>query len=161
MVRTSRLNGYSDVHFTKPDIAQKIVEHFNPVGRCLEPFKGGGAFYQHLPINSRWCEISEGMDFFEFKEEVDWIVTNPPFSNLTQVYEHAFKLSHHCVFLIPISKHFSSAPRLAAVKRYGGLRELCHVGTGRQIGFDIGFPFAAMHFERGYTGPISETSLAA
>lgn len=159
MVRTVGLDNYSDVHFTNGELARRIVAHFAPRGRCLEPFKGDGAFLQHLPEGSDWCEITEGRDFFKHTAPADWIITNPPFSNLTQVFAHAFSLSANCVFLIPISKYWSSAPRLKSVQTYGGLAEILHVGTGRAIGFDIGFPFAAMHFQRGYRGPIKQATL--
>lgn len=82
----------------------------------------------------------------------------PPLTT-TRIFEHAFHLADHCVFLIPISKYWSSEPRLELVSRYGGLDEILHLGTGRQIGFDIGFPFGAMYFARGYRGPITETRL--
>lgn len=157
MVRTVGLRGYSDVHFTDAAVARAVVEHFRPVGRCLEPFKGGGAFLEALPDGSDWCEIEEGRDFFQYGQRVDWLVTNPPFSSLTAVFEHAFEVSDNCVFLIPISKYWSSAPRLEAVGRYGGLAEILHMGRGRAIGFHTGFPFGAMHFKRGYRGPIKES----
>lgn len=156
MVRTVGLSGYSDVHFTDAAVAQAVVAHFQPTGRCLEPFRGGGAFYQHLPPDALWCEVTEGRDFFDFKEPVDWLVTNPPFSNMTEVFQHAFTLAEHCVFLMPISKYWSSAPRLEAARAYGGLREILHLGRGRALGFNTGFPFAALHFQRGYDGPIYE-----
>lgn len=159
MVRTTGLANYSDVHFTDSALARRIVAHFQPQGICLEPFRGTGAFHQWLPAGSPWCELAEGKDFFDYATEVDWIITNPPFSNLTQVFEHAFRLSQNCVFLIPISKYWSSQPRLQLARAYGGLQEILHVGTGRAIGFDIGFPFAAMHFARGYAGPIVERNL--
>lgn len=159
MVRTSGLRGYSDVHFTDHALAAQIVEHFKPVGRCLEPFRGDGAFWSSLPPGSQWCEITEGRDFFAYRQPVDWIVTNPPFSNLTEVFRHAFSISENCVFLIPISKFFSSGPRLRLAREYGGCAEILHVGSGREIGFDIGFPFAAMHFCRGWSGPIHESYL--
>ncbi len=156
MVKTVSLNNYSDVHFTNEDVARKVVEHFSPSGRCLEPFKGDGAFLKWLPDGSEWCEITEGVDFFSTRGCFDWIITNPPFSNLTAVFEYSFHLSENCVFLVPISKYWSSQPRLNLVRQYGGLKEILHVGTGRQIGFDIGFPFAALHFQRGYSGLIKE-----
>jgi hypothetical protein len=86
-------------------------------------------------------------------------MTNPPFSNMTQVFEHSFALADNCVFVIPISKYWSSAPRIKAAERYGGLVEIAHLGCGRDIGFDIGFPFAAMHFKRRYRGRIKQTTL--
>jgi len=68
--------------------------------------------------------------------------------------EHSFELSENVVFIIPLSKLFSSSPRMMAVKHYGGIRSILYLGTGRTIGFDIGSPFGAVHFQRGWTGPI-------
>ena len=47
----------------------------------LEPFKGEGAFYNNLPDNivKRYCEIEEGIDFRSYAENVDWVISNPPF----------------------------------------------------------------------------------
>lgn len=155
MVRTASLNNYSDVHFTDRAVAKKVVDFFNPSGRILEPFRGDGAFYDTLPSGSDWCELSLGRDFFDWQEPVDWIITNPPFSNLTDIMRHAFDVAQHTVFLLPLSKVYSSAPRLELVRSQSGMRTQLMMGTGRKIGFDIGFPFAAIHFERGYSGPIS------
>jgi hypothetical protein len=159
MVKTVGLKSYSDVHFTDGKIARDIVEHFKPSGIVFEPFRGDGSFSKHLPSGHEWCEITEGIDFFLYQKKVDWIITNPPFSCLTDVFSHAFSLAEHCVFLIPISKYFSSEPRLKLARAYGGLVEILHVGTGRDIGFNIGFPFGAMRFSRGYTGPIHQNYL--
>jgi ATP-binding cassette subfamily F protein 3 len=52
MVRTVGLRGYSDVHFTDSALARRIVEHFAPTGRCLEPFKGEGAFLESRKLDS-------------------------------------------------------------------------------------------------------------
>lgn len=159
MVKTVGLQNYSDVHYTNDALAKRIVAHFNPSGKCLEPFRGEGAFYKHLPDGSDWCELKDGRDFFDCRGEYSWIVTNPPFSNLTQVFKHSFAISKNCVFLMAISKYWSSNPRLELAKNYGGLKEILHVGTGRKIGFDLGFPFAALHFQQGYHGQITECFL--
>lgn len=164
MVRTTGLKNYSDIHFTDRLVAKAIVEHFKPSGRLLEPFKGEGAFFDALSlvpgdVTLDWCEISLGKDFLKYEHEVDWIITNPPFEELTKMMDKAFSLALHTVFLIPISKYFSSSPRIKLARGYGGVKEILHVGTGRDIGFDIGFPFAAMHFEKGYRGPIFESEL--
>ncbi len=160
MVRTAGLSNYSDVHYTGDAVARAVVEHFSPSGRCMEPFAGEGAFLRAMPSDSLWCEIAKGRDFFNFQEPLDWIVTNPPFSILTRVFEHSFSIAQNCVFVIPISKYWSSAPRLQLARSYGGLAKVLHLGTGRQIGFDIGFPFAAMHFRAGYRGPIEQAWLS-
>lgn len=155
MVRTANLTNYSDVHFTDRVVARQVIDYFQPQGRVLEPFKGDGAFYEALPPGTQWCELSEGRDFFDWQEPVDWIVTNPPFSNLTEVMAHAFRLAENTVFLVPLSKVYSSSPRLDLVRRYAGMRTQLMFGPGRKIGFNIGFPFAAIHFQRGYTGPVA------
>jgi hypothetical protein len=157
VVVTRGLKNYSDIHYTSAELGQQIVTHFNPSGRCLDPCRGGSAFYQWLPPGSDWCEIAEGRDFFAYKEAVDWILTNPPFEQLTGWMEHAFQLAAHVVFLIPLSKLFSSAPRMLLVKRYGGIREIVYLGPGRNLGFDLGFPFGAIHFARGHRGPATMT----
>lgn len=74
---TAGLRHYSDEHYTDPTLAQRIVQHFQPAGRCLEPFRGKGAFLSALPAGSLWCDLAAGRDFFDFNEPVDWIVTNP------------------------------------------------------------------------------------
>ncbi len=156
---TKGQQNYSDEHYTSDYVAEAVVKHFAPGGRCLEPFRGQGAFSRHMPPCTDWCEIREGRDFFDWVVPVDWIVTNPPFSNMTRVFEHAFALADNCVFVIPISKYWSSAPRIEAATRYGGLVEIAYLGRGRSIGFNIGFPFAAMHFMRNYKGMIRQTIL--
>lgn len=152
MVRTTRLKGYSDVHYTDPDVARYIIDYFKPAGRILEPFRGGGVFYDQLPIGADWAEIQEGRDFFDCLEPVDWIVSNPPFEALTDMMRHAFSIAHHTVFLVPMSKVYSSPPRMDLVLNVAGIRRQLYLGSGRGIGFDIGFPFAAMEFVRGYKG---------
>jgi len=159
MVKTSGQKNYSDIHFTREDIAKKIVDHYindlNNTLKFLEPAKGSGVFLKYMPQDTDWCEINEGRDFFKYQNHVDWIITNPPFSNLTQWMIKSFELSDNVVFLIPISKLFSSVPRMKLVKQYGGIREIYYLGSGRDIGFDIGFPFAAIHFQRNYCGQIT------
>ena len=155
MVRTANLKNYSDVHFTDRNIAGQIVSYFQPKGRILEPFRGDGAFFEALPAESFWCELNEGSDFFDWEEPVDWIITNPPFSNLTDIMAHAFEVAQNTVFLVPLSKIYSSSPRLDLVRKEAGMRTQLMFGPGRRIGFDIGFPFAAIHFEKGYEGPVT------
>ena len=152
MVMTTGLSNYSDEHFTDRKVAQRIIEHFKPKGRILEPFRGSSVFYDQLPSDTLWCEITDGRDFFDFHQPVDWIISNPPFSNLTAVLQHSFTLSVNTVYLCPLSKIYSSAARLRLIRDLAGVKEELHMGPGRDIGFDLGFPFAAIHFQRGYGG---------
>jgi hypothetical protein len=51
-------------------------------GKVLEPCKGEGAFLQYYLTDADWCEIAEGKNYYDYEKKVDWIVTNPPYSDL-------------------------------------------------------------------------------
>lgn len=150
---------YSDKHMTDPRVAQVIVRNFPVKLPALDPAKGEGAFLEAMPSGTRWCEIDQGIDFFEWRDPVRWIVTNPPYSTLTRWMEHAFGLAENVVFLVPLSKLFNSPPRMKLVARYGNIREVLYLGSGRSIGFDQGFAFGAIWFKRGYGGSTKWTWL--
>ena len=87
----------NDVVMTNPDTASWIVNYFNPNGICLDPCAGNNAFYNAMPSPKIRLEISEGLDFFKFTEEVDWIITNPPFSIYDDFLLHSFKIAKNVV----------------------------------------------------------------
>lgn len=58
------------------------------------------------------------------------------------------------VYLIPINKSFCSNPLLIETYKWGGIVEIVHLGSGRDIGFDIGYACGAVHYKRGYQGAI-------
>lgn len=168
MVKTRGLEAYSDCHHTDPEVARRIVRHFKPCEAVvLEPFAGNGAFVRALEeiagprsLSVHQCEVdaAPSIDFFRhWYVPVDWIVTNPPYSTLTRAMAHCFKYAERTVLLVPMSKVYSSAPRMELVRDLAGIEEQLVLGRGRDIGFDSGFPFAAMLFTRGYKGPTRTT----
>lgn len=144
----------NDVVMTNPETARRIVEHFRPQGVCLDPCAGENAFFNSLPFPKHRCEISEGTDFFEWSQHVDWIITNPPYSIYDAFLEHAFSISNNVVFMVPISKAFKSDRTERLVDTYGGLKEIIYLGTGRQNGFPFGFSVGCLHYQKGYCGDI-------
>lgn len=152
MTATAAFKNYSDVHYTPAPVAEYIVNYSKPTGRILEPCKGDGAFMRYLPQDTAWCEITEGRDFFQHVGAYDWIITNPPYSNLTDWIKHSFDLADNVVFFVPLSKIFSSAPRLALIEEYGAIKNIIHFGPGRKVGLNLGFPMGSIHFQRGYSG---------
>ena len=68
----------------------------------LDPFLGDGAFYEQYPsyVKKDWCEIDNGRDFFEYNKEVDWIISNPPYSKLNEVFKHSVKISRKGIGLL-------------------------------------------------------------
>ena len=141
----------NDVVFTPPYLAEKISSMFPIGGRVLEPCKGEGVFLDYLPPNTMWCEIAEGRNFYDFNEAVDWIVTNPPYSDFDRFLDHSFELSENVVLLVPVAKIMKSMGTLLKLFNYGGIVS-CHFLSGGKAGFPFGFPVGIYHFRRGYMG---------
>ena len=89
----------NDVVFTPDWLAKQICGMFDIDGKVLEPCKGEGAFLKYLPENTDWCEIAEGRNYYDYNEKVDWIVTNPPYSDYNRFLEHSFALADNIVAL--------------------------------------------------------------
>jgi hypothetical protein len=143
----------ADVVLTHDKLAAAIVQHFGPTGRILDPCRGGGAFWKHMP-GAEWCEIREGVDFMAWTEPVDWIVSNPPYSIFLDWLKHSMSLAPDIVYLIPLFKVWQSEKVMRAIQEWGGLRETLIVGSGRKIGFPTGFSIGAVHFQRGWHGDM-------
>ena len=143
----------ADKVYTPENIAKLIINKFNLSGKVLDPFKGKGAFYNNYPetVKKDWCEIDEGKDFFEYKEHVDWIVSNPPYSIYDEVMNHSFEIADNIVYLVPLNKIVSSLGRVKKIKEFGGVPYIYIIGASR-CGFPFGFPCCAIYVKRGYTG---------
>lgn len=144
----------ADVVYTPAPWATDIVRHFKPEGLCLDPCRGGSAFYDALSEPKDWCEIADGRDFFEYRARVDWIVSNPPYSIFSRWLDHSLSLADNIVYLIPVNKLLSSLQKLHKVYTYGGIAHIRYYGTGRAAGFPFGFPVGAVHLKKGYSGPM-------
>lgn len=101
-------NEPNDLFFTPPHLAKQLVNiidqygHFEHGDIILDPCSGKGAFFHafgHCLNSSKnsfkflECEIEKGVDFYEFKQDVDWIISNPPFSDLTKWLNHTMLLN--------------------------------------------------------------------
>ncbi|MDR1145543.1 MAG: hypothetical protein LBK71_05335 [Verrucomicrobiales bacterium] len=147
-----------DVVQTPIEMAERVVRHFRPTGRILEPCCGEGNFLRFLP-GADWCEISRGRDFLQWQEPVDWIITNPPWSQIRVFLNHAMRHADHVVFLMTIN-HIWTAARLRDLKNSGfAIKEICLLEL--PVTFPIsGFQLGAIHVARGWAGPITLTDLA-
>ena len=144
-------HAHRDVVFTPEHIALAMVRHFQPAGKMLGPCKGDGAFFRRMP-SAKYCELQEGRDFFDWNEPVDWIVSNPPYSIYLDWMRHSFEVAENIVYLVPLYKALHSSTLLAETFQWGGIVEIVHIGTGRDVGFDFGFAAGAVHYQRGYRG---------
>lgn len=144
-----------DVVYTPDWCARDMVEWFKPSGRVLEPCKGDGAIYKYLPDGSEWCEIELGRDFFAYSKQVDWIVSNPPFSMFDEFMLHSYGISQNIVYLITLKNTMNAHGRVEMFRRGGWMKHIRFYGTGGGLGWAMGNEIGAIHFVRGYTGPTS------
>lgn len=141
----------ADIVYTPSDVAKNIVKHLSPYGLCLDPCRGDGAFYNHLP-NADYCEIREGKDFFNYNKKVDWIIGNPPYSIFLEFLQHSFEISDNVSFLVPTNKIFQRQVIMDMISAYGGIKSIIIYGSGTLIGFPFGFSVGNFHFKKGYEG---------
>ncbi len=145
---------------TPTELAEMIIQYFEPIGIILEPCKGEGNFLEVMERNIdpdfcdiKWCEILEGKDFFDFKEKVDWIITNPPYSKMRKFMQHSMEISNNVVFLTTIN-HLWLKARINDIKKAGfGIKEILLCDTPKtfpQTGFQLGI----FHLKKDYIGDI-------
>ena len=148
--------GGNDVVMTPRPLARKIVEHFSPSGSILEPCKGDGAFTDALMgyggVFS--CEITEGLDFFDFDSRVDWIVTNPPWSKFRQFLIHSMSLADDIVFLVTINHFFTKARMRDIYEADFRFVEVLLVDTPPSPWPQSGFQLGAVHIKRNWRGQM-------
>lgn len=88
-----------DRFYTPPDLAASLVPLVEPIWRShtlFDPFRGQGAFYDNFPKGhvTGWTEIDDGTDFFDTPQsQWDWLISNPPYSNLDEVLEHSCRVA--------------------------------------------------------------------
>lgn len=142
----------NDVVQTPVDLAKKIVDHFRPAGRILEPCRGEGNFLQHMP-GASWCEIKDGRDFFDWDQQVDWIVTNPPWSKIRTFLQHSMNHASDIVFLMTVN-HVWTKARIRDIKTAGfGIKEIYLVEMPPEFP-QSGFQLGAVHVSKGWNGDI-------
>lgn len=147
--------GGNDRIYTPSWVAYDMIDHFKPIGKILEPCKGSGVFTDIL--DCEWCEIDEGRDFFDYTDNVNWVISNPPYSVMRKFILHSFTIADNIVYLIPVWKIFNAFGLIKASHEYGGIKEIRWYGTGGKLGFPMGNAIGAVHWKRDYNGAMHET----
>lgn len=148
----------NDVIQTPIGLARQLVAHFQPAGKVLEPCCGAGNILKFLPAGAEWCEITLGRDFFDWTQPVDWILTNPPWSQIRPFLAQAMRVADNIVFLLTIN-HLWTKARLRDIQSASfGIREIALVEmppSFPQSGFQLG----AVYLAKSWAGPIKLTDL--
>ena len=146
-----------DVVMTPINLAERLVNHFNPEGKGLEPCCGNGNILRFLN-NADWCEISKGKDFFDYNSRVDYIFTNPPWSMIRKFLQHSMELANDIYFLCTIN-HLWTKARLRDIKENGfGIKEICIFDTPKEFP-KSGFQCGMIHLQKNYNGYIVFTEI--
>ena len=146
-----------DVVMTPVELAEKLVKHFNPQGKGLEPCCGSGNILKCLK-DAEWCEITKGKDFFDYENKVDYIFTNPPWSQIRPFLTHSMEIADDIYFLFTIN-HLWTKARLRDIKEQGfGIVEICTFDTPKEFP-QSGFQCGMVHLKKGYVGKIKYSQL--
>jgi len=141
-------NSNDDI-MTPKYLAKALIKYFKPKGKILEPCKGTGNFLEYLPKDALWCEIKEGKNFFNFYDRVDWIITNPPWSQIRNFLRHSLKISNNIIFLMTIN-HLWTRARLRDIKNANfGIREIIIFNTPKEFP-QLGFQLGAINLKKNY-----------
>jgi hypothetical protein len=150
--------GGNDRVYTPDDVALKVVQHFKPVGTCLEPCAGKRAFVRAMQgvegTSVSSCEIDEGYDFFDWIPKVDWIVTNPPWSQFRAFQAKAMEVADNVVFVALFNAWWMKARVRDRDAAGFGVREALLLDTPAKPWPQTGFQLAAVHIQRGYLGDM-------
>lgn len=141
-----------DLVYTPRELAKDIIDHFPLSGLILDPCKGDGAFYDQYPNTCQkdWCEIELGIDFFDYHKNVDWIISNPPWSKMREFINHSMEIGTNIVFLTTIN-HFMTKARMRSIFANGyGFKEIYGVPQPKQNWPASGFQLGAIHIQKDY-----------
>lgn len=158
MSSLAQKNG-NDRVYTPPPLARAIVQHFKPSGARLDPCKGTGVFYEEMLVFNEfgfveWCEKDEGVDFLatEITQKYDWVVTNPPWSQLRAFLKRSMEVSDNVVFLCLTNALFYNGRQDDIAAAGFGIREIARVRQPKKPWPQTGFMLSANWLQRGWAG---------
>jgi hypothetical protein len=145
----------SDYVKTPEWCAKDMVGHFSPSGRILDPCRGENKVFYNILENCDWCEINEGIDFFENKNQYDWVIGNPPYSIFNAWIRQSYKIGKNIVYLLPTFKVWNPLSLARLYRDRGGIRHIRLYDVGKKIEWSRSRPITAVWFQVGYTGDTS------
>jgi hypothetical protein len=116
----------NDNFYTPPAVVKLHLERFNNIpdnSIIFEPFYGGGAYYDEMikmfpKCKIEYTEIEKGLDFFEYKNHVDFIISNPPYSIIDKVLDHSISLKPKIISYL-IGFHNLTTKRIEYMNNHG------------------------------------------
>lgn len=146
----------ADKVYTPTLLARRIVNHFKPSGRCLEPCCGRDSFAMalkgsELVTSVTTCELDFGEDFLtkDFGEQkFDWAVSNFPFSKYRPFLNRCMDLCDNILTLSTTNHTVSLKARRRDAKEKGFfIREICEIDTPSAFP-QSGFSWSIIHLSK-------------
>jgi hypothetical protein len=179
--RTRKVRPKNNKRYTADECALAIVRHyadqFGEDDNFADPCRGPGAFWNAMvdvttanDSDVYWCEIDPDLEcvqesgpqnFLDFDTHTTWGFTNPPWSadEYGPIFRLALKFFENIVFLIRVQNATTTARRQEWEAAGFGLKEIAVV-RWQDAGFPPeGLPLAAMHWQRGWTGPTTNSTI--
>lgn len=143
----------SDYVQTPEFIAQDMINFFKPKGKILDPCRGENKVFYNI-LKCEWCEISQGKDFFEYKEKVDWIIGNPPYSICKQWIKHSYEIADNIVYLFPLFNVWNPLSLVRFYRDNGHIKHQRLYDVGKNIEWSRSRPICAIYFKKNYFGEM-------
>lgn len=140
--------------------AKDMIDFFQPEGIILDPCRGINKIFFDNLNNADWCEITEGIDFFENNKHYDWIIGNPPYSIFNKWIKHSYKIGENIVYLLPTFKIFNALSLMRLYRDKGHIRHIRVYDTGKKIEWSRSRPIVACWFQNNYFGNTSYSYFA-
>lgn len=121
-MKMDKIAGSGNDEFYTPQYAiEPLLKYLKKNSRILCPFDTEQSnFVSLLKLNGHevlHTHLSEGKDFFKLKKcNVDYIISNPPYSRKTEVLEKLFKLDIPFAMLVGVVGLFESKKRFEMFK---------------------------------------------
>lgn len=145
----------SDYVRTPEWCAKDMIGYFKPSGKILDPCRGENKVFYNLLPNIDWCEITDGVDFFENKNSYDWVIGNPPYSIFNIWIKHSYEIGDNILYLLPTFKIFNALSLMRLYRDKGGIKHIRVYDTGKAIEWSRSRPIVACWFQKGYCGDTS------
>ena len=117
-------NGGSDEWYTPEEAIRPIMKYIRPGAKILCPFDTKESLFVRTFVDNGFkvtnSHICEGNDFFELKKpEVDYIISNPPFSKRDAVLTRLYEWNIPFAMIFNINGMFDSSTRSTLAMKYG------------------------------------------
>lgn len=151
----------NDVVYTPPALAFALAQvlPYKSTDIILDPSCGQGVFADSIDQKILELDIARSPkeDFFLFNDKVDWIITNPPWSEYRNFSKHAYEISDNVAYLVTINHDLATKARLRDMREANfGIKKIFLFDTPKAKEFpkwpQSGFQLGCVWKQKNYKG---------